>query len=183
MQTLDFVSSLKNFPNPSSVYIRLCKHRKNVFCCFYKITFPWKKKNSLFRFLIKREILTTREVLSKKANVRVIISRFAIKLLSKKGFSRLKCQLKRKKNIGTACLKRFSKFHPTREWVNKVNLSSFRLKNILNFVLVWLAREEQNILPPYMFTYSHANTSLGQSERARTILVLYKRCYQLYSSL
>ena len=31
-----------------------------------------------------------------------------------------------------------------------------------------------------MFTYSHANTTLGPSERARTILVIYKRCYQLF---
>ena len=46
---------------------------------------------------------------------------------------------------------------------------------------MWLAREEQNILTPHMFTYSHANTSLGQSERARTILVIYKRCCQLYN--
>ena len=38
---------------------------------------------------------------------------------------------------------------------------------------MWLAREEQNILTPHVFTYSHANTSLGQSERARTILVIY----------
>ena len=60
-------------------------------------------------------------------------------------------------------------------------LSSFQLKNILKLVLVWSAREEQNILTPHMFTYSHANTSLGQSERARTILVIYKRCYQLYN--
>ena len=59
----------------------------------------------------------------------------------------------------------------------------FQLENILKFVLVWLAREEQNILTPHMFTYFHANTSLGQSERARTILVTYKRCYQLCSSL
>ena len=55
--------TVTNSPNPLSVYIRLCKHRKNVFCCFYKITFPRKKKNSLFRLLIKREILTSREVL------------------------------------------------------------------------------------------------------------------------
>ena len=67
--------------------------------------------------------------------------------------------------------------------VNKVKLSSFQLKNIIKFVLVRLAREKQNILTPHMFTYSHANTSLGQSERARTILVIYKRCYQLCSSL
>ena len=67
---------------------------------------------------------------------------------------------------------RFSKFHPTNE-VNKVNLSSFQLKNLLKFVLASLAREEKNILTPQvMFTYSHAKTSLGQSERARTILVV-----------
>ena len=65
MQTRDEVEGLHNCqdsPNPSSVYIRLCKHRKKVFYCFYKITFP-RKKNSLFRLLIKREILTSREVL------------------------------------------------------------------------------------------------------------------------
>ena len=65
MQTLDFVSGLHNCqdsPNPSSVYIRLSIHRKKVFYCFYKIIFP-RKKNSLFRLLIEREILTSREVL------------------------------------------------------------------------------------------------------------------------
>ena len=49
--------------------------------------------------------------------------------------------------------------------------------------VIILAREEQNILTPHMFKYSHANTSLGQSERTRTILVIYKRCYQLSTSL
>ena len=29
---------VENSPNPSSVYIRLCKHKKKVFYCFYKIT-------------------------------------------------------------------------------------------------------------------------------------------------
>ena len=71
---------------------------KKVFYCCYKITFLRKKENSLFRLLIKREVLTSREVLYTKLTVRVISSCFAIKLLSKKGFSRLKCQLKRKKN-------------------------------------------------------------------------------------
>ena len=55
--------------------------------------------------------------------------------------------------------------------VNEVNLSSVQLKNILKLVLVWLAREEQNILTPPVFIYSHANTSLSQSERARTIVL------------
>ena len=31
--------TVKNSPNTPSVYIRLCKHRKKVFHCFYKINF------------------------------------------------------------------------------------------------------------------------------------------------
>ena len=55
-------------------------------------------QNSLFRTMIKREILTCHEVLYTKL-VRVISSCFAIKMLSKNtGFSHLKCQLKWKKN-------------------------------------------------------------------------------------
>ena len=73
-------------PSSSFVYIRLCKHRKKVFYCFYKITFGRKKKNPLFRLLIRREILTSREVLYTKLNVRLISSCFAIKMLSKKIF-------------------------------------------------------------------------------------------------
>ena len=76
--------------HPSSVYIRLCKHRKKVFHCFYKITFQRKKKNSLFWLLIKREIPNSREILYTKLNVRVISSCFAIKMLSNKGFFSLK---------------------------------------------------------------------------------------------
>ena len=34
------------------------------------------------------------------------------------------------------------------EWVDKVNLSSFQLKNFFKFVLAWLACEKQNILMP-----------------------------------
>ena len=110
MQTLDFVSGLHNCqdsPNPSSVDIMLCKHRKKVFYCFYKTTFPRKKENSLFRLLIKREILTSREVSYTKLTVRVISSCFAIKMLSKKSFSRLKCQLSKKKNWHSMFVKIF----------------------------------------------------------------------------
>ena len=39
--------TVENSPNASSVYIRLCKHRKKVFYCFYKITFL-RKKAKLF---------------------------------------------------------------------------------------------------------------------------------------
>ena len=121
--------------HPSSVYIRLCKHRKNVFHCFYKITFQRKKKNSLFRLLIKREIPTSREILYTKLNVRVISSCFAIKMLSNKGFFSLKMSaLISKKKLAQHVCKDFPSFIRG-EWVNKVNLSSFQLKNILKFVL------------------------------------------------
>ena len=93
MQTLDFVSGLHSCQKFSQLVrllisgsIRLCKQRKKVFYCFYKITFRRKKKNSLFRLLVKREILTSREVLYTKLNVLLICSCFAIKMLSKKIF-------------------------------------------------------------------------------------------------
>ena len=52
------------------IYIRLCKHRKKVFYCFYKITFPRKKRKTLCMALIKREILTSRKILSTKSCTR-----------------------------------------------------------------------------------------------------------------
>ena len=39
--------TIENSPNASSVYIRLCKHRKKVFYCFYKVNFP-RKNAKLF---------------------------------------------------------------------------------------------------------------------------------------
>ena len=53
--------------NPSSVYIRLCKHRKKVFYCFYKINFPKKNAKLFIMALIKRKILTSRKVLYTKS--------------------------------------------------------------------------------------------------------------------
>ena len=56
---------------------------------------------------------------------------------------------------------------PTKEWVNKVNLSSFELQNFFKFVLsVISARKAKHLDVTTMFTYSLANTPLGQSERA-----------------
>ena len=83
--------------------MRLCKHRKKVFHCFYKITSSRKKKNSLFRLLNKEKFLPV-EVLYTKLNVHVISSCFAIKILSKKRFYSLKMSALAKKKIGTACL-------------------------------------------------------------------------------
>ena len=79
---------------------------------------------------------------------------------------RLKCQLNRKK-IHTACFYRFSKFQPTRKWVNKVNLSRFSTQNLFQIrPCVISARKAKHLDVTTMFTYSHANTPLGQSERA-----------------
>ena len=50
--------TVSNSPNPSRVYIRLCKHRKKVFYCFYKITFPRKKaKLSCLEHWLKEKFL------------------------------------------------------------------------------------------------------------------------------
>ena len=54
-------------------------------------------------------------------------------------------------------------FQPTKEWVNKVNFLSFELEN---FACVISARKAKQLDATTMFTYSHANTALGQSERA-----------------
>ena len=37
MQTFDFVSGLHNSPNPSRVYIRLCKHGKRFLLLKYQL--------------------------------------------------------------------------------------------------------------------------------------------------
>ena len=57
-------------------------------------------------------------------------------------------------------------FQPTKEWVNKVNLSSFELENFQIPACVISARKAKQLDATTMFTYSHANTPLGQSERA-----------------
>ena len=58
-------------------------------------------------------------------------------------------------------------FQPTKEWVNKVNMSSFELENFSKFgAYVISARKAKQLDATTMFTYSHANTALGQSERA-----------------
>ena len=78
VQTRDEVEGLhycRDFPNPSSVYIRICKHRKKVF----------------YRFLPVRTLVH-------EACTRNQSALFCRKdALQNTGFSRLKCQLKRKK--------------------------------------------------------------------------------------
>ena len=64
-------------------------------------------------------------------------------------------------------MQRFSTFQRTKEWANKVNLSSFEFENFFKFrACVISARKAKHLDATTMFTYSHANTPLGQSERA-----------------
>ena len=98
--------------------------------------------------LIKREILTSRKVLSTKSCTR---NQF---LFCKKMLSKIRM------------------FQPTKEWVNKVKLSSFELENFFKFVLAWLAREKQNILTPQPCLHTLMQTLLSANQSARTILVI-----------
>ena len=60
-----------------------------------------------------------------------------------------------------------SLFQPTRKWVNKVNMLSFLTQNLFQ-IRAWVisARKAKHPDVTSMFTYSHANTPLGQSEHA-----------------
>ena len=67
-------------------------------------------------------------------------------------------------------------FQPTKEWVNKVNLSSFELENFFKFgASVISARKAKQLDATTMFTYSHADTAFGQSERAYYLSYFIKR--------
>ena len=67
MNSRQFCITIGNSPYPSSVYIKLSIQSKRNVYYFYKKSFPEKKKqNSLFTAPIKRNILTSREVLYTK---------------------------------------------------------------------------------------------------------------------
>ena len=86
MQTLDFVSGLHNgreFSQPLECLYQDMQTKAKNFLLLFKNNFQEKKsKTLLFRALIKREILNSREVLRTKL-VRVISPCFAEKMLSK----------------------------------------------------------------------------------------------------
>ena len=63
-------------------------------------------------------------------------------------------------------------FQPTKEWVNKVNLSSFELENFFEFVLAPLAREKPNNLTPQACLHTLMQTLFSANQSARTILVI-----------
>ena len=63
--------TVENSPSPSSINIRLCKYRENVFYCFYKSTSP--RKNALLWHRLKKKFLScTRKVCKWKKNLRSI---------------------------------------------------------------------------------------------------------------
>ena len=55
-------------------------------------------------------------------------------------------------------------FQPTKEWVNKVNLSSFELENFFKFVLAWLARKKPNNLTPQPCLHTLMQTLLSANQ-------------------
>ena len=143
--------TVENSPNPSSVYIRIWKHKKKSFLFLLSNNFPKKKSKPLFfRALIKREILTSHKVLYTKL-VHIISPCFAKKKLSKI-------------RVFLAC---FFLFQPMRKWVNRVNMLSLLTQNLFQIHACMIGTQQPKHLDiTTMFTYSHANTRLGQSERA-----------------
>ena len=99
--------TVENSRNTSSVYIRLCKHRKNVFYCFYKITLPRKKlKNSLLRHWLKQKFLPVPKSWIQSL-ARVISSCFAKRCFPKYGFFSLKMSALAEKNWDSLFVKIF----------------------------------------------------------------------------
>ena len=68
--------TVENSLNPSSINIRLCKYRENVFYCFYKSTSP--RKNALLWHRLKKKCLSCTRTLA-----RVISTCFAKTITSK----------------------------------------------------------------------------------------------------
>ena len=85
--TCKCLSNRKSFPclHSLSVYIRLCKHRKKVFYCFYKITLPRKNANSLLRSWLKEKFLPVAKSYTRSL-ARVMSSCFAKRCFPKYGF-------------------------------------------------------------------------------------------------
>ena len=104
----DSSANVENFPNPSSVYryIRICKHRKKVLHCFYKITFlrKLKKENSLVQSIDqKRNSYQSRSLVHEACTCNQSLMFCKKDAFQNTGFSHLKCQLKRKKLTHLIC--------------------------------------------------------------------------------
>ena len=65
----------------------------------------------------------------------------------------------------------------SRKWLNNVNLSRFSTQNLFQIrACVISARKAKHLDVTTMFAYSHANTSLGQSERAYYLSYFVNNC-------
>ena len=81
--------TVENSSNASSVYIRLCKHRKKVFHCFYKVTFPRKNAKLFVWHWLKDKFLPVAKSCP-RGLARVISSCFVKRCFLKYGFFSLK---------------------------------------------------------------------------------------------
>ena len=134
--------------------------------------FPEKKKNSLFSLLIKREILTSREVLYTKLNVRVLSSCFAIKMLSKRGFFSLKiASLSKKKNWHSIFVKIFqaSSDEGMGKKSNFVKFSAEKLFKIRACVISPRKAKHLDSTHGYIISWKH----ISQPIRARAYYLSY----------
>lgn len=83
-------------PNPSSVYITPCKHRKMFSIPFYKITFPRKRRKTLCLWQMKGKSLVVIYILVQKI--------LPVLVWQKRGFYfHLKCRLMLKTSIQHVC--------------------------------------------------------------------------------
>ena len=92
--------TVKNFPNASRVYIRICKHRKKVFYCFYKITFSRKNAKLFVWHWLKEKFLPVAKSCPRRF-ARAISSCFAKRCFPKYGLFSLKISASAKKNRHT----------------------------------------------------------------------------------
>ena len=116
--------TVENSPNPSSGYIRLCKHRKKVFYRFYKIFLKINSTNegNLFiDFLIQKDFLNTRSrkwsflLINQKARlithepmkfrVTKVKSKFKSSASKRASCKWKRCQLRILLNLWEKCLK------------------------------------------------------------------------------
>ena len=90
--------TVKNSPNPWSVYVRICKHRKNVFYCFCKIPFPRKKaKLSCLERWLKEKFLPVAKSCTRSLYVQSVFV-LRKRCFPKYGFFSLKMSAQVKKN-------------------------------------------------------------------------------------
>ena len=78
--------TVSNSPNASSVYIMLCKHRKKVFYCFYKINFTRKNAKLFVRHWLEETVAKS----CLRSLARVISPCFAKRCFPKYGIFLLK---------------------------------------------------------------------------------------------